>query len=36
MNLLPRYLTNDTVPLLFRNSDLRRETDSLVRFVPAR
>ncbi len=35
-NLLGRYLTNDTVPLLFRNSDLRKELDSVTRFVPRR
>ncbi|MCK7490975.1 MAG: penicillin acylase family protein [Comamonadaceae bacterium] len=35
-NLLKPYLTNDTVPLLFRNSDLRKELDSVTRFVPRR
>lgn len=34
-NLLTRYLANDTVPLLFGNGDLQRETDSVTRFVPA-
>jgi penicillin amidase len=36
LNLLPRYLTNDTVPLLFRNGDLQKERDSVARFVPAK
>ena len=35
-NLLARYLTNDTIPLLFRNSDLQKELDSMIRFVPGR
>jgi penicillin G amidase len=34
-NLLPLWLTNDTVPLLYRNSDLMRRTLSVTRFVPA-
>jgi len=34
LNLLPRYLTNDTVPLLFRNADLRSGTSSVDHFVP--
>ena len=35
VNLLPLWLTNDTIPLLYRNSDLVRETFSVTRFVPA-
>jgi penicillin amidase len=35
LNLLPRWLTNDTIPLLYRRADLVRETDSITRFVPA-
>lgn len=34
-NLLPLWLTNDTIPLLYRKSDLVRETDSISKFVPA-
>jgi penicillin amidase len=34
-NLLPLWLTNDTIPLLYRRSELVRETDSITRFVPA-
>jgi len=36
MNLLPGYLTNDTVPLLIRNADLQQATSSVSRFVPAK
>ncbi len=36
LNLLPWYLTNDTVPLLFRNSDLQKALDSVSHFVPAK
>jgi penicillin amidase len=36
VNQLPAYLTNDTVPLLFRHGDLQRELSSVRRFVPAR
>jgi penicillin G amidase len=35
-NLLPGYLTNDTVPLLIRGDDLREARASVRRFVPAR
>ncbi len=35
-NLLPRYLTNDTVPLLFRNGDLNDDVESVAHFVPAK
>ena len=35
-NLLPRYLTNDTVPLLMRRSELREAVTSVSRFVPAK
>jgi penicillin amidase len=35
-NLLPAYLTNDSVPLLIRTGDLQRELYSVNRFVPAR
>jgi penicillin G amidase len=35
LNLLPRYLTNDTVPLLFRQNDLQRSLSGVSRFVPA-
>lgn len=35
LNLLPRYLTNDTVPLLFGRDDLRHDLHSVTRFVPA-
>ncbi|MDH4290338.1 MAG: penicillin acylase family protein, partial [Aquincola sp.] len=34
-NLLPAYLTNDTVPLLFRQGDLQDAVASVTRFVPA-
>jgi penicillin amidase len=34
-NLLPFWLTNDTIPLLYRKSDLVRQTLSVTRFVPA-
>ena len=33
-NLLPRWLTNDTIPLLYRNSDLKKSTASEQKFVP--
>ena len=33
-NLLPGYLTNDTVPLLIRNADLRHAVSSVTRYVP--
>ena len=33
-NLLPSYLTNDTVPLLIREGELREATSSVSRFVP--
>jgi penicillin amidase len=33
-NLLPRYLTNDTVPLLFWTGELQRELYSVRQFVP--
>jgi penicillin amidase len=36
VNLLPRYLTNDTVPLLFGTNDLRANLHSVSRFVPAK
>jgi penicillin G amidase len=36
LNMLPLYLTNDTVPLLFRKADLREKTQSVDRFVPAK
>jgi len=36
LNLLPRYLTNDTVPLLFDRNDLRQSLYSVDRFVPAK
>jgi len=35
-NLLPGYLTNDTVPLLIRTGDLQRAISSVSRFVPAK
>jgi penicillin amidase len=35
-NLLPAYLTNDTVPLLLRTGDLQKELYSVSRFVPAK
>jgi hypothetical protein len=35
-NLLPIYLTNDSVPLLLRDGELARATASVTRFVPAR
>ncbi len=35
-NLLPRYLTNDTVPLLFGSGDLQRSLYGVTRFVPAK
>lgn len=33
-NLLPLWLTNDTVPLWFRQADLLRDTHDVERFVP--
>jgi len=36
VNLLPRYLTNDTVPLLFGRNELRQNESSRQRFVPGR
>jgi penicillin amidase len=33
-NLLPGYMSNDSVPLLMRESDLKRATSSVSRFVP--
>lgn len=33
-NLLPGYMRNDTVPLLFMPADLRKATASVTRFVP--
>jgi penicillin amidase len=36
LNLLPRYLTNDTVPLLFGHGDLQHNLYSVSRFVPAK
>jgi penicillin amidase len=35
VNLLPSYLTNDTIPLFFRNGDLQKAVYSVDRFVPA-
>jgi penicillin amidase len=35
VNLLPGYLTNDTLPLLFRNDDVQKALYSVSRFVPA-
>jgi penicillin amidase len=35
MNLLPRYLTNDAAPLLFRPGELRQETVSASVYIPA-
>lgn len=34
LNLLPLWLTNDTVPLHFRRSDLEKDSASVTRFVP--
>jgi len=36
VNLLPLWLTNDTIPLLYRNSDLVQGTDSVTKYVPGR
>ncbi len=36
VDLLPDYLTNDTVPLLFRNADLQKALYSVNKFVPAK
>ena len=35
-NLLPGYMSNDSVPLLFREADLKQATASVHRFVPAK
>lgn len=35
-NLLPLYLTNDSVPLLMRRDDLARAVDSVTRFIPSK
>jgi len=35
LNLLPKWLTNDTVPLLFTRRELQKELYSVERFVPA-
>lgn len=35
-NLLPGYLSNDSVPLLIRRADLAGEVSSVTRFVPGR
>ena len=34
LNLLPLYLTNDTVPLLFGRNELKQNLHSVNRFVP--
>jgi penicillin amidase len=36
LNLLPRYLSNDTIPLLYGVNDLQRALSSVSRFVPAK
>jgi penicillin amidase len=36
LNLLPKYLTNDTVPLLFEQGELQQNLHSVSRFVPAK
>ena len=36
VNLLPLYLTNDTVPLLIRNDDLQKAVLSVSHFVPSK
>jgi penicillin amidase len=36
LNLLPRYLANDTVPLLFGQGDLQHNLHGVTRFVPAK
>ena len=36
VNLLPRWLTNDTIPLLYRNSDLTKNTASEQKLVPTK
>jgi penicillin amidase len=36
LNLLPKYLTNDTVPLLFTPGELQQNLHSAIRFVPAK
>ena len=35
-NLLPLWLTNDTIPLLYRQHDLNKATASVEKFVPMR
>ena len=35
-NLLPLWLTNDTIPLLYRTSDLAKGLTSGQKFVPAK
>jgi penicillin amidase len=35
-NLLPTYLTNDSLPLLIRWDDLQRAVSSVNRFVPTK
>lgn len=35
LNLLPRHLTNDTVPLLFGRDDPQHDLHGVLRFVPA-
>jgi penicillin G amidase len=34
VNLLPRWLTNDAIPLLFRRGDVQQDLYSVSRFVP--
>ncbi|MGA8055910.1 MAG: hypothetical protein WCA12_18980 [Burkholderiales bacterium] len=36
MNLLTRYLTNDTIPLLYGQNELIQDLSSVSRFVPAK
>jgi penicillin amidase len=36
LNLLPLYLTNDTVPLLFRDADVQKALYSVTKYVPAK
>jgi len=36
VNLLPRYLTNDTIPLLFGVNDLQSDLSSVSKLVPAK
>jgi len=35
-NLLPLWLTNDTIPLLFRTNDVQHDLHSVSKFVPAK